>query len=89
MSSALKSKGRKVYDIPICTVCLDPMIKDLAIFVGCGHVFHYNCAINCHSNSRKCPNCRLRSTEIQSLHYQVDEISGIDEQMNQILNNLS
>lgn len=69
MSSALKSKGRKVYDIPICTVCLDPMIKDLAIFVGCGHVFHYNCAINCHSNSRKCPNCRLRSTEIQSLHY--------------------
>ncbi|CAK66265.1 unnamed protein product (macronuclear) [Paramecium tetraurelia] len=87
--SALKAKGRKIFEIPICTICLEPMIKDLCVFTVCGHVFHYNCGVNCHQNSRKCPNCRMRSTEIQSLHYAVEEITGIDEQMSKLLNDLS
>ncbi|CAD8126066.1 unnamed protein product [Paramecium sonneborni] len=87
--SALKAKGRKIFEIPICTICLEPMIKDLCVFTVCGHVFHYNCGVNCHQNSRKCPNCRMRSTELQSLHYAVEEITGIDEQMSQLLNDLS
>ncbi|CAK67793.1 unnamed protein product (macronuclear) [Paramecium tetraurelia] len=87
--SALKAKGRKVFEIPICTICLDPMIKDLCVFTVCGHVFHYNCGVNCHQNSRKCPNCRMRSTELQSLHYAVEEITGIDEQMSQLLTDLT
>ncbi|CAD8173354.1 unnamed protein product [Paramecium pentaurelia] len=87
--STLKARGRKLFEIPICTICLEPMIKDLCVFTVCGHVFHYNCGVNCHQNSRKCPNCRMRSTEIQSLHYAVEEITGIDEQMSKLLNDLS
>lgn len=68
-SNQLQVRGKKFYEIPTCTICLEPMLKDLASFQSCGHVFHYNCAINCHSNSRKCPNCRVRSLEIGSLHF--------------------
>lgn len=46
--STLKAKGRKIFEIPICTICLEPMIKDLCVFTVCGHVFHYNCGVNCH-----------------------------------------
>ena len=72
-------KGRKIYEIPICTVCLEPMQKDMAMFIGCGHVFHNNCANIAHINSRKCPNCRVRSSELQTVHYHVEEINGVEE----------
>lgn len=40
-------RHRKAYEIPNCTICLEPLEKDLAIFASCGHVYHYICAVNC------------------------------------------
>jgi Ring finger domain len=48
-----------------CSICLEPMINNVATALPCGHRFHKNCIVNWLSRSQgKCPNCKQRITNI-------------------------
>jgi len=48
-----------------CSICLEPMINNVATALPCGHRFHKDCIVNWLVRSQgKCPNCKQRITNI-------------------------
>jgi hypothetical protein len=48
-----------------CSICLEPMINNVATALPCGHRFHKACIVNWLVRSQgKCPNCKQHITNI-------------------------
>ncbi len=45
------------YTIPICSICIDELLKELVI-TPCGHVFHTLCIYDLEYR-KECPKCKL------------------------------
>lgn len=59
----------------VCTVCLEPLFKDLQV-AQCGHVFHRTCIFRWIDRSCSCPNCKqhLDASELTTLFLKPAEI---------------
>jgi len=54
-----------------CSICLEPMINNVATALPCGHRFHKDCIVNWLVRSQgKCPNCKQRITNIPYISIQ-------------------
>jgi hypothetical protein len=52
----------------VCMICLDQLYKQMAIYVPCKHVFHYNCLKQLMAGQvYTCPLCRTNFTTALSL----------------------
>lgn len=49
-----------------CSICLDPMYKDVHIF-KCGHYVHTRCGLEWMAHARTCPLCRSHISDQEVL----------------------
>ena len=47
-----------------CSLCLEPMKKNITIALPCGHIFHTKCIKQALIYNNKCPNCRRVITNV-------------------------
>lgn len=58
------------YEAPHCSICLQDLSHSLST-LHCGHIFHYECIIQCFINGPKsCPLCRIKFTQKQVTNLQ-------------------
>ena len=47
-----------------CSICFEPMKKNITIALPCGHIFHTKCIKQALIYNNKCPNCRRVITNV-------------------------
>ena len=47
-----------------CSICFEPMKKNITIALPCGHIFHTKCIKQALRYNNKCPNCRRVITNV-------------------------
>lgn len=79
MEVSSSSREKVFTKIQECSICLNDMIKDLAVSTKCGHIFHRQCLLNSlemRVHSKRCPNCRetMENTDIQPIIYDLENL---------------
>eukprot|EP01083_Nonionella_stella_P040409 109674_1 len=62
-----------------CTICLEPLFKDIQVSSQCGHVFHRSCIYRWIDSANTCPNCKQHCDASQLTNLFLDPIEIIKE----------
>jgi hypothetical protein len=78
MSIEQEDTYERLYKIEECTVCLDPMVSDLAIAENCGHVMHMKCLTENIQVMGQCPTCKANVSEanVKRICFNLDNVEN-------------
>eukprot|EP01084_Bolivina_argentea_P118292 209915_1 len=62
-----------------CTICLEPLFKDIQVSSQCGHVFHRSCIYRWIDSANTCPNCKQHCDASQLTNLFLDPLEIIKE----------
>jgi hypothetical protein len=61
---AVKLLKETIKETNECSICFEPMKKNITIALPCGHIFHTKCIKQALIYNNKCPNCRRVITNV-------------------------
>ena len=69
-------KDKLFKTLATCSICNEPMTKDLSIVKKCGHMFHTNCIKDFVDKNENCSACNIEcnSSDLLSIVYNIEDI---------------
>ena len=74
----IEDNYNRLYKLEECSVCLDPLVSNLAISDICGHVMHKECLTSSIKFKHECPTCKstVEETNVKDICFNVDNVEN-------------